>query len=527
MVLSAWSQRVEAGSRGTVSAAGCCSAGRRWTRVGLLGAVGCALLLGVAPAGRASFPGSPGEIVFSSTFSGDREIYVAAPDGSARVDLTRDPQAADTTPSWSPDGQRIAFASDRSGSMEIYLMDADGSGVAQVTRDGAYADDPRFTADGRFIVYESKRGGNWEIRRVDVDGNGEVDLTRNRASDRSPATSPNGRMVAFSSNRGTTGTHIWTMTIQGKALRRVTTTRGSQTDPAWAPAGGRLAYVAGKPGAGTNIWTVLANGHDARRLTQQRDRAEINPSWSPDAHSIVYQDCSTVYLTGCTLSVQALGGSPIDISQLRAPFLDTFDAGASDQFWNPHQDGTGAHVSEQNGELVMSISADATQGGIFNRIDGGWLSACQLTGDFDVQADYQLLQWPAENGVQVTLGASNLGMGPFRESQTYGESYGSYIPPAGAENILTQDTVGELRIQRQGGTATASYETATGGWAPIQSGLVPTGPTFIGVDISSMNDFFIHQPVTIAWDNFRINSGTLSCPNFSWEDDSPDWQPVG
>jgi len=77
-----------------------------------------------------------GEIVFSSTFSGDREIYVAAADGSGRVDLTRDPQAADITPSWSPDGRRIAFASDRSGSMEIYLMNADGSSVVQLTRDG-------------------------------------------------------------------------------------------------------------------------------------------------------------------------------------------------------------------------------------------------------------------------------------------------------------------------------------------------------------------------------------------------------
>jgi hypothetical protein len=39
-----------------------------------------------------------------------------------------------------------------------------------------------------------------------------------------------------------------------------------------------------------------------------------------------------------------------------------------------------------------------------------------------------------------------------------------------------------------------------------------------------MNNFFNHQPVTIAWDNFRINSGTLSCGTTSWEDDTPDWQ---
>jgi hypothetical protein len=94
----------------------------------------------------------------------------------------------------------------------------------------------------------------------------------------------------------------------------------------------------------------------------------------------------------------------------------------------------------------------------------------------------------------------------------------------GGEIIVTQDTVGTLRIQRQGDTATTSYKTAAGGWAPLQSGPVATVPSFIGVDVTSMNNFFIHQSVTIAWDNFRINSGTMSCPNLSWEDDTPDWQ---
>lgn len=37
---------------------------------------------------------------------------------------------------------------------------------------------------------------------------------------------------------------------------------------------------------------------------------------------------------------------------------------------------------------------------------------------------------------------------------------------------------------------------------------------------------FAHQEVSIAWDNLRINSGTVSCPLPTWEDDSPDWQAI-
>ena len=32
---------------------------------------------------------------------------------------------------------------------------------------------------------------------------------------------------------------------------------------------------------------------------------------------------------------------------------------------------------------------------------------------------------------------------------------------------------------------------------------------------------FVHQEVKVAWDNFRVNAGTISCDTPWWEDDSP------
>jgi Tol biopolymer transport system component len=239
-------------------------------------------------------------------------------------------------------------------------MNADGSGVTQLTHGNSFADHPRMTADGRYVVYESRKGGNWEIRRIGIDGTGEVNLTRSRATDRFPAVSPNGRLVAFSSNRGTSGTHIWVMSVQGRVLKRVTVRRGNQFEPAWAPAGGRLAYVSGTLSAGTNIWTVLANGTGDRRLTAVRADEQLNPSWSPDARSIVYGDCLVSNTGACTLSVMPLGGSAVDISPLRTPLLDTFDGGYS-RLWQPWQFGTGATNTEANGKLTTTLTADSTQ----------------------------------------------------------------------------------------------------------------------------------------------------------------------
>ena len=404
-------------------------------------------------------------------------------------------------------------------------MNADGSGLVQVTDDGAYADDPRFTADGRFIVYESRIGGNWEIRRVAVDGGGEVDLTHNRASDRYPAVSPNGRLVAFSSSRGTSGTHIWVMNIQGKALRRVTKARGGQTDPAWAPSGGRIAYVSGRLAFGTNIWTALANGTSTRPLTAAHGSDELDPSWSPDARSIVYQDCFRGGATGCTLSVQVLGGgSPTNISVLKAPFLESFDAGV-DAFGSLLEDAGGARTVAAGGRIVATISPDAVQTGLYNFINAGWYSKCQLTGDFDVQADYQLLEWPAANGVSVQInGVYPDGPLAQRESQTWGESYTAWISPV-SMSLPTLDTAGSLRLQREGNTAVSSYLSGST-WVPIASGPTGLDPATINLEAQSLMNHFAHQEVSIAWDNLRINSGTITCPNFSWEDDTPDWQAI-
>jgi hypothetical protein len=272
---------------------------------------------------------------------------------------------------------------------------------------------------------------------------------------------------------------------------------------------------------------VLANGTGARRLTTQHDGAELNPSWSPDAHSIVYQDCSPGNLSGCTLSVQALGASPVDISQLRAPLLETFDTRNGD-FWQSGGNGTGATNSEANGKLTTTLAADSVEGGPYDLSDARWSTNCRLVGDFDVQVDYELLEWPAANGVQAALDSFDTNSQSFqaiRESQAYGEQYSSWITPA-AISQPTSDLAGTLRLQREGSTAVVSFLSGAS-WVAIASGPTSTLSASISVGAGTGMNFFAHQEVKVAWDNFRINSGTISCPSTWWEDDSPDWQAVG
>src|SRR5438045_3202189 len=66
------------------------------------------------------------------------DICVMNAAGTGKARLTRSP-AAESTPTWSPDGQQIAFLkfpnAEGGHPQNIFVMDADGSGERQLTRE--------------------------------------------------------------------------------------------------------------------------------------------------------------------------------------------------------------------------------------------------------------------------------------------------------------------------------------------------------------------------------------------------------
>ena len=86
----------------------------------------------VPPQQTPALPKLPGSIAFVSNRDGNPEIYVQNGADHSVTRLTDNP-AADTQPSWSPDGGGIAFTTNRDGNHEIYLMNADGSNLVNLS----------------------------------------------------------------------------------------------------------------------------------------------------------------------------------------------------------------------------------------------------------------------------------------------------------------------------------------------------------------------------------------------------------
>jgi hypothetical protein len=97
---------------------------------------------------------------------------------------------------------------------------------------------------------------------------------------------------------------------------------------------------------------------------------------------------------------------------------------------------------------------------------------CQLTGDFDVQADFSLISWPAQDGVHFGLVAG--GDSAERSTNPHGTDnlYESYLS-GHVTGVQTNDTTGRLRLTRAGTTITSSY-LHDQSWVQIAS---TTGPS--------------------------------------------------
>jgi Tol biopolymer transport system component len=168
-------------------------------------------------------------IVFTSTRSGDPELFTCALDGSDVRQVTSKP-GYDGGAFFSHDGRRLVFRSTaftpgaeaeeqaefarlleqdlvRPSDMEIMVCDADGGNRTQVTALGRANWAPYFFPTDDRIIFSTNhhvegRSRNFDLFAVDDDGGDLERITTYEGFDAFPMFSRDGRWLVFSSNRG-------------------------------------------------------------------------------------------------------------------------------------------------------------------------------------------------------------------------------------------------------------------------------------------------------------------------------------
>ncbi len=255
-----------------------------------------------------------GKIAFYSKRDGNWDIYTMSSDGSNQTRLTHH-AAADTNPTWSPNGRQIAFDSERDDveqnwngerNSEVYVMDLDGTKQRRLTHYPGMDGDPDWSPDSTQIAFCSTRAAKegerkLEIYVMDADGSNVKQVTNAGFAQR-PKWSPDGEWILFMDfiNHG-----IYAIRPDGTDLWQVSTTRfgASMHLGGWSPDGSQVLYIEAINHSPDNSFPVIATLTRKRQLLEVVGWRHIKvprmpfqaASFSADGKAILFTDRHNIY----------------------------------------------------------------------------------------------------------------------------------------------------------------------------------------------------------------------------------------
>ncbi len=203
----------------------------------------------------------------------DYDIFIADKKGKIIKQLT-DSKGYDAEATVSPKGDKIVFTSTRSGDLELWTMDIDGSNQKQVTFGLGYDGGAFFSPDGTKLVFRASRPQTeeeikeykdylakglvapttMEIYTCNVDGSDLKQITHLGKANWAPFFHPSGKKIIFSSNHHSSKGYdfqLFMINLDGTGLEQITFQSKFNAFPMFSPNGKKLIFSSNRNNGGT------------------------------------------------------------------------------------------------------------------------------------------------------------------------------------------------------------------------------------------------------------------------------------
>lgn len=201
----------------------------------------------------------------------DFDIYVAGPNGENPTALAAH-EGYDAEAVVAPTGDGIVWTSTRSGDIDIWFMNPDGTGIKQLTNEVGYDGGPFFSLDGQKIVYRANhptdpaklkdykdlladdlvRPSVMDLRTMKRDGSDKKTILSNGAANFAPYWHPDGKRIIFASNLDDPGGRnfdLYMIDEDGSNLRRITFNPSFDAFPMFSHDGKHVIFASNRHGS--------------------------------------------------------------------------------------------------------------------------------------------------------------------------------------------------------------------------------------------------------------------------------------
>lgn len=207
------------------------------------------------------------------------DIYKANLKGEIIDTLTSEP-GYDAEATLSPQGDKIVFTSTRTGDLELFLMDTDGSNVVQVTDELGYDGGAFFSPDGTQLLFRASRPKTeeeiekytsllerglvepteMELFIVNIDGTDMRQITDLGNANWAPYFHPSGEKIVFSSNHNSTRGfpfNIFMINPDGSDLQQITFDDTFDSFPMFSYDGTKIVFASNRYNGGDRSTNVF------------------------------------------------------------------------------------------------------------------------------------------------------------------------------------------------------------------------------------------------------------------------------